>query len=64
MVHYVVVGGGVAGVCCVEELCALCPEDTVTLVSNDKTLKASRRRTAATAQSVCSWCPSQSCHDI
>lgn len=36
---YVVVGGGVAGVCCAEELCRLCPNDSVTLVSADTVLK-------------------------
>lgn len=39
--RYVVVGGGVAGVCCVEELCRLCPDDSVVLVSAAKVLKAS-----------------------
>lgn len=39
MVRYVVVGGGVAGVCCAEELCQLCSEDSVTLVSLDRVLK-------------------------
>eukprot|EP00240_Pyramimonas_obovata_P009398 CAMPEP_0118946182 /NCGR_PEP_ID=MMETSP1169-20130426/43751_1 /TAXON_ID=36882 /ORGANISM="Pyramimonas obovata, Strain CCMP722" /LENGTH=90 /DNA_ID=CAMNT_0006892089 /DNA_START=74 /DNA_END=343 /DNA_ORIENTATION=+ len=33
MVHYIVVGGGVAGVCCVEELCRSCPNDLITLVT-------------------------------
>lgn len=37
--RYVVVGGGVAGVCCAEELCRLCPEASVTLVSADRVLK-------------------------
>lgn len=46
MVRYVVVGGGVAGVCCIEELCRLCPHDTVTLVSPDKTLKVTLRPSA------------------
>lgn len=41
MVNYVVVGGGVAGVCCAEELCRVCPDDTVTLVAVDRILKAS-----------------------
>lgn len=36
----VVVGGGVAGVCCAEELCRLRPGDEVALVSADRVLKA------------------------
>ena len=35
----VVVGGGIAGVCCAEELCRLRPEFDVSLVSEDRTLK-------------------------
>ena len=35
----VVVGGGIAGVCCAEELCRLRPEFDVVLVSEDRTLK-------------------------
>eukprot|EP00959_Pyramimonas_sp_CCMP1952_P117188 2449489-Pyramimonas_sp.AAC.2 len=31
--QYIIVGGGVAGVCCVEELCRLCPNDHITLVT-------------------------------
>ena len=38
---FVIIGGGVAGVCCAEELCRLCPADEVVLVSADRTLKAS-----------------------
>lgn len=37
--RYLVLGGGIAGVCCVEELCKLCPQDHVHLLSSDKTLK-------------------------
>ncbi|KAL4421166.1 hypothetical protein ABPG77_003349 [Micractinium sp. CCAP 211/92] len=37
--RHVVVGGGVAGVCCAEELCRLCPQDSVALVSADRVLK-------------------------
>lgn len=37
--RYLVLGGGVAGVCCVEELCKLCPQDSVSLVSNGNALK-------------------------
>jgi len=37
--RYVVVGGGVAGVCCAEELCRLCPQDSVALVSAGTVLK-------------------------
>lgn len=40
--RFVVVGGGVAGVCCAEELCRLRPEDEVTLVSASRVLKASQ----------------------
>lgn len=39
MVRYVVLGGGVAGFCCIEELCRRRPEDSVTLISPSKTLK-------------------------
>ena len=35
----VVVGGGIAGVCCAEELCRLRPKFDVSLVSEDRTLK-------------------------
>lgn len=37
--RYMVLGGGIAGVCCVEELCKLCPQDSVLLVSNGNALK-------------------------
>ncbi|PRW57580.1 pyridine nucleotide-disulfide oxidoreductase domain-containing 1 [Chlorella sorokiniana] len=37
--RFVVVGGGVAGVCCAEELCRLRPQDEVTLVSASRVLK-------------------------
>ena len=43
----VVVGGGVAGVCCAEELCRLCPQDSVVLVSADRVLKVRRPRTTS-----------------
>ena len=36
---YAIVGGGVAGVCCAEELCRLCPDDQIILISADRTLK-------------------------
>ena len=36
---YVVVGGGIAGVCCAEELCRLAPDDRITLLSSDTVLK-------------------------
>ena len=42
---YVVVGGGVAGVCCAEELCRANPLESVTIVSYSTTLKV--RRNAA-----------------
>ena len=38
--HRVVVGAGVAGVCCAEELARLRPSDRVTLVAADDALKA------------------------
>ena len=41
MQRFVVVGGGVAGVCCAEELCRTCPDVSITLVSASKVLKAS-----------------------
>jgi NADPH-dependent 2,4-dienoyl-CoA reductase/sulfur reductase-like enzyme len=37
--RFVVVGGGVSGVCCAEELCRLCPDASITLVSADRVLK-------------------------
>ena len=37
--RYLVLGGGIAGVCCVEELCKLCLQDSVTLVSSGTALK-------------------------
>lgn len=40
--RFVVVGGGVAGLCCAEELCRLRPGDAVTLVSASRVLKARR----------------------
>ena len=33
------VGGGIAGVCCAEELCRLAPDDQITLLSSDTVLK-------------------------
>ncbi len=36
----VVLGGGVAGVCCAQELCRLRPQAAVTLISADATVKA------------------------
>jgi len=41
MVNYVVIGGGIAGVCCAEELCRTCPNDSVTLVAGTRILKVS-----------------------
>ena len=37
--RYVVVGGGVAGVCCAEQLCRLRPDAHVVLVSASEVLK-------------------------
>lgn len=37
--RHVVIGGGIAGVCCVEELCRLRPDDSVTLISSSTVLK-------------------------
>ena len=37
---FVVIGGGIAGVCCAEELCQLCPEDMVTLITASDVVKA------------------------
>lgn len=42
MPRYVVIGGGIGGVCCVEELCRLCPTDQVTLISASTVLKVSQ----------------------
>ncbi|KAH7623760.1 putative Pyridine nucleotide-disulfide oxidoreductase domain-containing protein 1 [Nannochloris sp. 'desiccata'] len=39
MVNYVIIGGGIAGVCCAEELCRTCPNDSVTLVAATRILK-------------------------
>eukprot|EP01024_Parvocaulis_polyphysoides_P057179 TRINITY_DN6072_c2_g1_i2.p1 TRINITY_DN6072_c2_g1~~TRINITY_DN6072_c2_g1_i2.p1 ORF type:complete len:495 (-),score=102.85 TRINITY_DN6072_c2_g1_i2:217-1701(-) len=36
---FVVIGGGIGGVCCVEELCRIQPEDSVTLISASTILK-------------------------
>ena len=36
---FVVVGGGIAGVCCAEELCRICPNCSVTLISASFQLK-------------------------
>lgn len=36
---HVVIGGGIAGVCCVDELCRLRPDDSVTLISSSTVLK-------------------------
>jgi NADH dehydrogenase FAD-containing subunit len=35
----VVLGGGVAGVCCAQELCRICPDAHVTLISADAVIK-------------------------
>ena len=37
--RHVVIGGGIAGVCCCEELCRLAPGDEVVLVSASPVLK-------------------------
>lgn len=44
---YLVLGGGVAGVCCAEELCRLCPTDEVTIVSAYRTLKVGSLETGS-----------------
>ena len=36
---YVVIGGGIAGVCCAEELCRLNPAEQIVLISADSVLK-------------------------
>ena len=36
---FVVIGGGIAGVCCAEELCRLNPNEHITLISADSVLK-------------------------
>ncbi|KDD73665.1 hypothetical protein H632_c1951p1 [Helicosporidium sp. ATCC 50920] len=38
--RFVVVGGGVAGVCCAQELGGICPADSIHIVSADKSLKS------------------------
>lgn len=40
--RHVVIGGGIAGVCCAEELCRLAPSDEVVLVSASPVLKVWR----------------------
>ena len=50
--RYVVLGGGIAGVCCAEELCKLCHNDEVVLVSSYKTLKVSGEALSALG---CYW---------
>jgi NADPH-dependent 2,4-dienoyl-CoA reductase/sulfur reductase-like enzyme len=37
--RHVIIGGGIAGVCCVEELCRLAPSDEVVLISSSTVLK-------------------------
>lgn len=37
---FVVVGGGIAGVSCVEQLSLLCPEESIVLVSSSDVVKA------------------------
>lgn len=39
VMRHVVIGGGIAGVCCVEELCRLQPSHEVTLISSSTILK-------------------------
>ena len=39
----VVLGGGVAGVCCAQELCRICPDAHVTLISADAVVKVARK---------------------
>jgi NADH dehydrogenase FAD-containing subunit len=39
MLDFVVLGGGIAGVQCAEELARLCPTDIVTLISATKRIK-------------------------
>jgi hypothetical protein len=51
MVRHVVIGGGIAGVCCVEELCRLRPADAVTLISSSTVLKVCVRVCVC----VCWW---------
>lgn len=59
MVHYVVVGGGVAGVCTAEELCRLCPADCISLVSADRVLKvrSSWQSVGLVLWILLAWCP-------
>jgi glycine/D-amino acid oxidase-like deaminating enzyme len=51
--RHVVVGGGVAGVCCAEELSRLCPRDSIVLVSADRVLKVRCGDTLTAAAPVC-----------
>ena len=39
--RHVVIGGGIAGVCCAEELASVAPHDEVVLVSASAVLKVS-----------------------
>lgn len=50
--RYLVLGGGIAGVCCVEELCKLCLQDSVTLVSSGTALKVITAWTPGPSSSV------------
>ena len=50
---YVVVGGGIAGVCCAEELCRLAPDDQITLLSSDTVLKVRELLLANLTSSLC-----------
>ena len=47
----VVLGGGVAGVCCAQELCRICPDAHVTLISADAVVKV-RPQTKATGSKL------------
>ena len=51
--RYLVLGGGIAGVCCAEELCKLCPHDEIELVSSDKTLKVISVASLAVVADAC-----------
>lgn len=53
IMKYAVLGGGIAGVCCAEELCKLCPQDSITLVPSDKTLKVSLTQLCSASWATC-----------
>jgi hypothetical protein len=59
--RHVIIGGGIAGVCCVEELCRIAPEDTVVLISASTVLKVRSARPAANPRPSSRACTLRTC---